>query len=125
MPWPQVCDTDWSTSIKVYRLPTSLEQRPLTIQEGGGTQAGSTQVNHQRQEGEKDAAQPSPRAELGLPVIAHSRGHKQQATACVIQSGEGPAWGWWQKGGKEAQRAEARLLPVRPEVLLCLHWFQL
>lgn len=49
------------------------------------------EVNHQSQEGEMDTAQPSPGAEWGLPVIAHSPGHKQQAVACVIQPEEGPA----------------------------------
>lgn len=62
-------------------------------------------------------AQPSPGAELGLPVIAHSPGRKQQAVACVIQPGEGPAWGWWQEGGKGAQWADVRM-PARPEALL-------
>lgn len=65
-----------------------------------------------------DSAQPSPGAELGLPVIAHSPGHKQQAVACVIQPGEGPACLGMVAGGRErAQRAEASL-PARPEVLL-------
>lgn len=58
-------------------------------------------VNHQRQEGEMDTAQPSPGAELGLPVIAHSPGHKQQAVACVIQPGEGPACLGTVAGGRE------------------------
>lgn len=57
-----------------------------------------------------DSAQPSPGAELGLPVIAHSPGHKQQAVACVIQPGEGPACLGMVAGGRErGQRAEARL----------------
>lgn len=66
------------------------------------------EVNHQRQEGEMDTAQPSPGAERGLPVIAHSPGHKQQAVACVIQPGEGPACLPWDGGRREGKKASGQ-----------------
>lgn len=52
-----------------------------------------------------DTAQPSPGAEWGLPVIAHSPGHKQQAVACVIQPGEAnlPACLPGDAGGREGK----------------------
>lgn len=117
MPCPRAV-TDWSIS-RSPGSPPAWSPRPSRRVE-----QAAHKVNHQRQEGEMDAAQPSPGAELGLPVIAHSPGRKQQAVACVTQPGEGPARppagppgdGGRQAGGK-GPAAEAGP-PERPEVLL-------
>lgn len=61
---------------------------PQTIQEGGGTQAGSTRLITRGRKGRWTPPSQALEQSRGLPVTAHSPGHKQQAVACVIQPEE-------------------------------------
>lgn len=108
MPCPRAV-TDWSTSRSPGSPPAWSPRPSRRVVE---LRRAARKVNHQRQEGEMDAAQPSPGAELGLPVIAHSPGRKQQAAACVTQPGEGPARlpgdGGRREGKGQRQRQDRR-----------------